>query len=104
LEKQPQSFPLDFPFRYSISPSTLKNWKRDAKITWEDWIGPEEAHPYGILCRYNTFIEFLSISEIIVMRKSAEELGNSELNYRYRYKYTLKEIAKELQELLDFSN
>ena len=104
LEKQSQPFPLDFPFRYTISSSTLKNWKRDTKITWEDWSGPEEEHPYGILCRYNTFIEFLSISEIIVMRKSAEELGNSELNYRYRYKYTLKEIVKELQELLDFSN
>ena len=103
MEKQVQSFPLEFPFRYSISPSTLKNWKRDTKVTWEDWFGPEEAHPYGILCRYNTFIEFLDISEVQVMQKSAEHLGNSDLNYRYRYKHTLKGIAKELQELLDLS-
>jgi len=103
LEKPSKSFPLDFPFRYNISPSTVKNWKRDTKITWEDWSGPEEAHPYGILCRYNTFIEFLDIGEITVMQESAEYLGNSELNYRYRYKYTLKGIAKELKELLSFS-
>ena len=103
LEKQSQSFPLDFPFRYTISSSTLKNWKRDTKITWEDWSGPEEEHPYGILCRYSTFIEFLDVSEVEVMQKSAEELGNNELNYRYRYKHTLKGISKELQELMDFS-
>jgi len=97
-------FPLEFPFRYTISPSTLKNWKIDSKLTWEDWIGPEEAHPYGILCRYSTFIEFLDISEVKVMQESANELGNNaELNYRYRYKHTLKEISKELQDLLNFS-
>jgi len=103
LEKQSQPFPLDFPFRYTISSSTLKNWKRDTKITWEDWSGPEEEHPYGILCRYSTFIEFLDVSEVEVMQKSAEELGNSALNYRYRYKHTLKGIAKELRELMSFS-
>ena len=103
MEKQLPLFPLEFPFRYNISPSTLKNWKSDTKITWEDWDGPEEEHPYGILCRYSTFIEFLDTPEVKVMQKSAEELGNSESNYRYRYKYTLKGIAKELQELLNFS-
>jgi len=103
LEKQLPLSPLEFPFRYSISPSTLKNWKRDAKITWDNWIGPEEEHPYGVLCRYNTFIEFLNFSEIKVMQESAETLGNSELNYRYRYKYTLKGISKELRELLGLS-
>ena len=103
LEKQAKLFPLDFPFRYTVSSSTLKNWKQDAKITWEDWDGPEEEHPYGILCRYSTFIEFLDSNEVRIMQQSAEQLGNSDLNYRYRYKYTLKEIAKELQELLDFS-
>ena len=103
LEKQSQSFPLDFPFRYTISSSTLKNWKRDTKITWEDWCGPEEDHPYGILCRYSTFIEFFAIGEVKIMQESAEQLGNSDLNYRYRYKYTLKGISKDLQELLRFS-
>ena len=100
---KPNNFPLEFPFRYTISPSTLKNWKKDSKVTWDAWLGPEEAHPYGILCRYNTFIEFNDVDEVLVMRKSAEEFGNSMLNYRYRYKHTLKGIAKELQELLDFS-
>ena len=81
----------------------LKNWKKDSKLTWDEWLGPEEAHPYGILCRYSTFIEFNDIGEVIVMMESAEDLGNSPLNYRYRYKYTLKGIATELRELLDFS-
>ncbi len=101
---KPRNFPLEFPFRYTISPSTLKNWKKDSKISWDDWLGPEEAHPYGILCRYSTFIEFNDISEVIVMKESAEEFGNSSSNYRYRYKHTLKNIATELQELLDFSD
>ena len=38
------------------------------------------------------------------MKESAEEFGNSSSNYRYRYKHTLKNIATELQELLDFSD
>ena len=99
---QPPKFPLDFPFRFNLSPSTLKNWKTDSKKTWDDWDGLEERHPYGILCRFNTYIEFWDCEEVSIMKQSAEELGNSPLNYRYRYKFTLKQIAKELQELLDF--
>jgi hypothetical protein len=96
-----QHFQLEFPYRYTITPSTLKNWKKDSKITWEDWNGPEEGHPYGILCRYNTFIEFNDTEEVKVMQESAEQFGSSPLNYRYRYKHTLKGISNELLELLD---